>query len=109
MTYWLVLLCTLTAKSRLTVKALPWSALLFAGCFLVAADVDVGVAVAVIAAVVVVAAALVVVVVVLALFVVVFLLSHTQSALSRIQAEEFSSATCSFSYVCIYLCEFVCV
>lgn len=78
-----ILLCTLTAKSRLTVKALPLRSALFAGCFLVAADVDVGVAVAVIAAALVVAA-VVVVVVAGALFVVVSLLCFalTQSSLA---------------------------
>lgn len=84
------LLCTLTAKSRLTVKALPLRSALFAGCFLVAADVDVGVAVAVIAAalVVIVAAA---VVVAGALFVVVSLLCFALTQSSLCFQEEFSS------------------
>jgi len=58
-----LLLCTLTAKSRLTVKA-SLNITLFAGCFLVAADVDVGVAVAVIVSAAAAAAAALVVVVV---------------------------------------------
>lgn len=109
------LLCTLTAKSRLTVKALPLRSALFAGCFLVAADVDVGVAVAVIAAALVVAA----VVVAGALFVVVSLLCFALTQSSLASKKNFpailllfllhDSFWCFFIYTEIYLWMCVCV